>query len=297
MDYLISVDSSCDLSLELCQRYELEPIFMNYEIEGESFTDTLKEEDILEFYKKERQGIIPKTSQIAPLSYIDFWKGLIEKSGIKTILHLSMSSGISGTFKNALTAVEMFKDVIPDAKIYVVDCLMTSTGEGALAITAARMRKMGKTVIEVASWLERHKMEINTFFTTDNLNYLHKGGRVSKTSAIFGTALKINPILRLDTKGCLKVYAKVRGEQKTIDKIAVDVEKAVVNPEAQTLYVSHADDIEKAKRIADAITSRVPFKKVVYNYIGTTVGTHTGAGLVAVFFYGKKRTDVKEIDK
>ena len=298
MEYLITVDSGCDLSLDICNKYDIIPLFMSYEIEGESFTDTLCEEDILQFYNKIRGGIIPKTSQIAPLTYVDFWRDLLKDSECKTIVHISMSSGISGTYKNALTAVSMIKEIEPKAQIYVVDALMTSTGQGAFAIDASRLRKIGKTANECVAWLEKHKLEMNTFFTTNNLNYLHKGGRVSKTGAIFGTALKINPVLRLDTKGCLKVYDKVRGEQKTIEKIAIDTANTAINPEKQTLYVSHADNIEKAKIIANAITERVQFKNVVFNYIGTTIGTHTGADLVAVFFYGKTRTDVKkEVEK
>lgn len=294
MSFLLCVDSGCDLSLDLCKRYDIIPLFMNYEIDEETFTDTLQEKDIVDFYNKERDGALPKTSQIPPLCYVDFWRNLLKNSDSKTILHIAMSSGISGTYKNALTAIEMLKDVEPSAEIIAVDALMTSTGHGALAIDVAKMRAMGKSAKECAMWLEKHKIEMNTFFTTDNLNYLHKGGRVSKTGAIFGTALKINPILRLDTKGCLKVYDKVRGEKKTIDKIVCDLKNTAVNPEKQTLYVSHADDINKAKKIAEAITEKVHFKDVCYNYIGTTVGTHTGVGLVAVFFYGKPRTDVKE---
>ena len=289
MSFYITIDSGTDLPIAVCKENDVIPIFMNYMIDDKIYTDTMVDEDIVEFYNREREGAVPKTSQVTPLQFVEFWKNLPDQN--KEILHISMSSGISGTYKSALTAVSMLKDINPDRKIRVVDSLFTSTGTGILVLEAVKMRNDGKTAKECEDWLNKHKLEVNSFITTDNLNYLYKGGRVSKTSAIFGTALKISPIIRLDTAGTLKVFEKARGEKAAIERIIENTRKTVVSPETQTLYVSHADNIEKAKKVGELMQKEFGFKDVKYYYIGTTIGAHTGVGLIATFFFGKARKD------
>ena len=293
MSYIITADSGCDLPLEVLEKNNVIPLFMNYYIEGDEHTDTMIDADIVDFYNIERTGIVPTTSQISPTKYVEFWKELI-KEGNEEIVHISMSSGISGTYNNGVNAAEMINEIYPDVKIYVIDSLFASTGEGMLVLEAVRMRNQGKTAKECAEWIEKNKLCINSLITTGNLNYLHKGGRVSKTSAIFGTALKINPVIRLNKAGELKVTDKIRGEKAVLEMIVKEVEATVISPEKQTLYISHADNIEKAKQYGAAIMEKVPFRDVKYYYIGTTIGSHTGFGLIATFFFGKQRTDIKK---
>lgn len=291
-NFLLCTDSGSDLMLDACKKYDIIPLKMKYSIGDEVFTDGMTVENVQELYGKMVDGAVPRTSQINSSEFIDFWTPLLEEK--LPILHLSLGSGISGTYSNAEIARDMILEEHPDAEIYLVDTLGASASYGMLCIETAKLREAGKTVKECYDWLMEVRHNVDVFYTTGDLKYLHRGGRVSKTSAVVGTVLNINPILTLDPAGKLVSIEKARGEKATEKKIRELVAGLVENAEENTLYISHSDCPERAKRFGDMMQAEFGFKDVFYTYIGATIGSHTGPGLVAVFFFGKPRPEISK---
>lgn len=286
--FIISTDSGCDLSFELCKEKGIIPLFMNY-IDGENvIVDTMQQADIVKFYKRmEDEAKMFKTSAVNIQEAYDFLKSLLEYN--KPVIHISLGSGISGTYNNFVTAKEMLDEKYPGHEIYLIDSTSASLGYGILVLEAAKMRDEGKSIIEVKEYLESVKRGINPYFTTNTLTYLARGGRVTKIASIFGNVLSIKPILRLDFDGHLLVHTKGHGKANTYKKMLEAIKEQVVNPENQTLYVSHSNAIESAVEFAEIVKKELGFKDIFYSYIGSIIGSHTGPGLIAVFFHGKNR--------
>lgn len=286
--FVISTDSGCDLSIELCKEKGIIPLFMNY-IDGENaVVDTMQQADIVKFYKRmEDEAKMFKTSAVNIQEAYDFLKSLLEYN--KPIIHISLGSGISGTYNNFVAAKEMLDEKHPGNEIYLIDSTSASLGYGILVLEAAKMRDEGKNIIEVKEYLESVKRGINPYFTTNTLTYLARGGRVTKIASIFGNVLSIKPILRLDFDGHLLVHTKGHGKTNTYKKMLEAIKEQVENPENQTLYVSHSNAIESAVEFAEMVKKELGFKDIFYSYIGSIIGSHTGPGLIAVFFYGKNR--------
>lgn len=286
--YCVATDSGCDLPMSVCKELNIHPLQLAYFIGEEEFRDTMEPEDFKGFYTNLREGTVPRTSQVNTYEFVEFWESLISEN--LPIVHICLGSGISGTYSNGVLAAELMKEKYPEQEIYLVDSTLASVGYGMLAIKASQFRDEGKTPQECVEWLENHKIEINTYYTTDNLNYLFRSGRVSRVGAIVGTALNINPILNLDKEGHLIVQEKIRGKKATIRRIHSIVEELSVNPQDQILYVCHSDVAEEARNLGEGLREKFGFKDVFYTYIGSTIGTHSGPGLVAAFFFGKPRT-------
>ncbi|MGI5850325.1 MAG: DegV family protein [Christensenellales bacterium] len=286
--FIITTDSGCDLPMSICVERAIIPLQLKYVIEDKIFTDSMHHENCREFYDKMRRGAVPKTSQVNVFEFVDFWKTLLPKG--LPIVHISLGSGISGTYANGLLARDILIKEHPDAKIFVVDSTLASVGYGMLALKAADMRDQGISPKDCVEWLEAHKVEINTYYTTSDLTYLCRSGRVSRVGAMVGTMFKINPILNLDKEGHLIVQEKIRGEKATIKRIYAIIKDLAVNPENQTLYICHSDIIDKAKSFGDKLCQYLGFRDVYYTYIGPTIGSHSGPGLMAAFFFGKPRT-------
>jgi len=285
--FLITTDSGCDLQINYCNSRGIIPYYMHYTIDGQEMVDQMTEASIKEFYDKMRGGSSPTTTQVNPSEFVAFWRPLLEQG--KPILHISLSAAISGTYSNALTAVDLLHEEFPDARIVVVNSTSASTGYGAMCVYAADMRDAGKSLDEIVTWLENSKRSFNAYYTTPDLTYLQRGGRVSKTSAVIGGLLGINPILDLDAEGHLKVCDKVRGAQATYDRMVKTIKERVINPREQTIFISHADCPERAKILANRLIKEVGFRDVFHSNIGVIIGSHTGPGLVTVFFIGKSR--------
>ncbi len=285
--FLITTDSGCDLQIDYCNSRQIIPYYMHYTMDGSEQIDIMTEASIKEFYDKMRAGNCPTTTQVNPAEFVSFWEPLLAYG--KPILHISLSAAISGTYSNALTAVDMLKSDHPDANIVVVNSTTASAGYGSMCSYAADMRDAGKSLEEIVAWLEKSKVSFNAYYTTPDLTYLQRGGRVSKTSAFFGGLLGINPILDLDAEGHLKVCGKVRGVQATYDKMVETIKARVIDPKNQTLFISHADCPDRAKILSDRLMKEVGFRDVFVSNIGVIIGSHTGPGLVATFFIGKSR--------
>lgn len=287
LNYIISTDSGCDLSIEVLKENNIIPLFMHYYDDEGIYIDTMESEDIIKFYHNMISGKMYKTTAVNISEGYDFLKKLIEYG--KPIIHISLGSGISGTYNNMEKAKELILNDYPNADITIIDSTLASLGYGLLVLEAATLRKEGKTKEEVINYLESVKLGVNPYYTTNTLTYLARGGRVTKIASIFGNVLSIRPILRLDDKGCLLVHTKGHGKKNTMKKIVELVKEAGIDLRNQTLYISHSLATDDAIEYGELLKKELGFKDILYSYIGTIIGSHTGPGLVAVFFHGKDR--------
>ena len=288
-EFIVTTDSGCDLSIEYCSSREIIPYVMDFVLNGQTYPDTMHHEDLRKFYEGMKAGDVPKTSQITPYQYCEFWKPLLSRG--LPIVHIALGSGISGTCANGVQAAELLKEEYPESRIFVVDSTLASVGYGMLAIMAADMRDAGKSAEETVAYLNSVKSKINTYYTTGDLTYLYRSGRVSKAGMVVAHTLNIWPILNLDLDGHLIVQAKERGKKRTLERIEKTVSELCVNPEKQTLYICHSDIPQEAQEFGNALKEKFGFADVFYTYIGTTIGSNCGPGLMAAFFIGKERTN------
>lgn len=289
MRYRIITDSTGDLTPELIRDLQLTVIPMEFTIDGKSYRNYPDghEMSAKAFYHLLRAGKTSTTAQINAHEFME-WADPILQAG-EDILYLAFSSGLSGTCQSAYLAKEELSARYPDRKIYVVDSLAASMGEGLLAYYASRMQMEGKTIDEVYQWLQDNKLHLCHWFTVDDLNHLKRGGRVSSAAALFGTMLGIKPVLHVDDAGHLIPVAKIRGRRQSLDSLVAHMEQTVINPEEQVIFISHGDCEKDAQYVADQIRARWNVKEIVLNEIGPVIGTHSGPGTVALFFLGSKR--------
>lgn len=286
--YQITADSGCDLSLEKCTERGVIPYKMPFTMDGKPMIDGMTEESFREFYDLMRAGGIARTSQINPGEFTEFWRPLAEAG--KNVLHISLAAAISGSCDNARSAAAMLMEEYPGWTCRVVDSANASAGFGLVVLRAADNRDKGMELKANARELESIIHNVNSIFTTNDLTYLYRGGRVSKTAAAFGTALNIVPIMHLDYEGHLEVWQKVRGDKQCFKKVLKDIKELVENAGEQTLIVSEADAPEKAREYGAALVAECGFRDVFYTHIGPIIGAHTGPGLISVFFVGKERS-------
>ena len=286
--YQITADSGCDLSLEKCTERGVIPYKMPFTMDVKPMIDGMTEESFREFYDLMRAGGIARTSQINPGEFTEFWRPLAEAG--KNVLHISLAAAISGSCDNARSAAAMLMEEYPGWTCRVVDSANASAGFGLVVLRAADNRDKGMELEANARELESIIHNVNSIFTTNDLTYLYRGGRVSKTAAAFGTALNIVPIMHLDYEGHLEVWQKVRGDKQCFKKVLKDIKELVENAGEQTLIVSEADAPEKAREYGAALVAECGFRDVFYTHIGPIIGAHTGPGLISVFFVGKERS-------
>ena len=246
-----------------------------------------------DFYKAMSEGADTKTSQINADEYEKYFEGFLKQG--KDLLHVTLSSGISGTINSALIAADSLKEKYPDRKIYVIDSLAASSGYGLLMDKVADLKDAGMGIDELKNWIEDNKLRVNHWFFTTDLTFFIKGGRVSKVSGFVGNLLNICPLLNVDYQGKLIPREKIRTKKKVI---AETVNKMVLNADNGTdysdkCYISMSACIEDAQAVAKLVEEKFPKLngKVLINNIGTTIGSHTGPGTVALFFWGEKRID------
>ncbi len=287
--FCVATDSGCDLPSDYCEERGIHAYRMKYSIGEDEYTDQMNPTDCSVFYDKMREGAIPHTTQMTPYEFIGFWSELLEKFNLP-IVHIAMGSGISGTYSNAVIAKDLFLGTHPKAQVFVIDSTLASIGYGMLCVFAADMREAGASPEACLDFLNNRKILINTYYTTNDLKYLYRSGRVSKTGAIVANVLNINPILNLDKEGHLIVREKIRGRKKALERIYQIVQELVLEPKTQTVYICHSDcQAEEVQVFSDTLIERFGFHGSFINYIGPTIGSHSGPGLIAVFFVGKPR--------
>ena len=293
-DYVISCCSTADLSKEHFEKIDVHYCCFHYEMDGVQYLDDLGQSmDFDVFYQRMTDGAMTKTSQINADEYEEYFAQFLSQG--KDIIHLTLSSGISGTFNSANLAKALLEDKYPDRKIYVIDSLAASSGYGLLVDHLATMRDSGATIDELAAWVEEHKLNLNHWFFSSDLTFFIRGGRISKAAGAVGTVLNICPLMNVDFEGRLIPRYKIRTKKKVIQAI---VDKMAEQAEGGTDYsgkcfISHSACEEDAKAVAALVEERFPNLngRVLINSIGTTIGSHTGPGTVALFFWGQKRVD------
>ena len=293
-DYIISCCSTADLSEKHFLERDIHYICFHYELDGVTYMDDLvKTMDIEDFYKAMTEGADTKTSQINADEYEKYFEDFLKQG--KDILHITLSSGISGTINSAQIAAQTLMEKYPDRKIYVIDSLAASSGYGLLMDKVADLRDAGMGIDELRGWVEENKLRVNHWFFTTDLTFFIKGGRVSKVSGFVGNLLNICPLLNVDYQGKLIPREKIRTKKKVI---AETVNKMVQNADngldyADKCYISMSACRQDAEAVAKLIEEKFPKLngKVLINNIGTTIGSHTGPGTVALFFWGRKRID------
>jgi DegV family protein with EDD domain len=293
-DYIISGCSIADISEKHFQKRDIQYVCFLYSLNGEQYLDDLgKSMSLEDFYAAMQNGAETKTSQVSAGEFIEYFTPFLEEG--KDIIHLCISSGISGTFNAANVAKEDLEQKYPDRKIYIVDSLTASSGVGLILDKMADLRDEGYTVDELYAWVEENKLKAHAWFFTTDLTYFVKGGRISKASGWFGTILQICPLLNVDVNGKLVPREKIRTKAKVIPAI---VNKMIAHADGgkdypEKCFISHAARFNDAQAVAKLIMENIPDTKgkIFINNIGTTIGSHTGPGTVALFFWGDKRED------
>lgn len=293
-EYILSACSTVDLTEEYFEQRSIPFICYHYELDGKQYRDDFGKTIPLEqFYEAMANGADTRTSQINAEEYSAYFEPFLQAG--KDIIHLAMSSGISGSVNSAYIAKSMMEEKYPDRKIYIVDSLAASSGYGLLLDRMADLRDEGMTIDDLHQWVEENKLKMNHWVLVSDLTFLVKGGRVSKTAGFVGSMLNICPMINVDYEGRLIPRAKIRTKRKGIQALADKMEELAEDglEYSGKCYISHSACYEDARAVADLVEAKFPKLngKVEIYSIGTTIGSHTGPGTVALFFWGNERVE------
>lgn len=288
MRTVIITDSCSDLPLNYVEENNIPVIGMAYHFKGQEYIDdfgnTISYKD---FYDGLRGGEMSTTSQINVFRFVEEFKKYVSQGD--AVIYIGFSSALSGSLNSAVMARDMVLEEYRDGDITVIDSKSASAGEGLLVYYAYEMQKRGCSKEEIVEWVENNKLNVAHWFTVEDLNHLKRGGRVSGAAAFVGTILDIKPVLHVDDDGRLIPVSKVKGRKKSLRMLADKLKETIVNPEEQTIFISHGDCIEDAKHLEKIILEDVKVKDVIISYVGPVVGSHSGPGTVALFFPGSGR--------
>lgn len=293
-DMVLSCCSTADLSVEHFKERDIHFTCFHYFLDGVEYLDDCGQTMAFdEFYKKMAEGADTKTAQINAEQFVEYFTPFLEDG--KDILHLCLSSGITGVVNSANIAKEELQERFPDRKIYIVDSYAASSGFGLLMDKLADLRDEGMNIDDLYDWALKHRLNLQHWFFSTDLTFFVKGGRISKASGWFGTALHICPLLNVSNEGKLVPRFKIRGKKLVIKEIVKKMKEFADDGTDYTgkCYISHAGCYEDARAVADLVEEAFPKLdgKVLINSIGTTIGSHTGPGTVALFFWGSERVD------
>jgi DegV family protein with EDD domain len=287
-EFIITTDTTCDLPHKYVKEHNLSILPLYYSFDDVVYGD----KNILEpkdFYNKMRGGSMPTTMAINPDIARDTFNRLLDKG--YDILHIAFSSALSGSCSVSATAARDLCEEKPGSKIKVIDSLCASLGEGLLVHKAVQMKEAGKSIDDIADWLEHNKLNLCHIFTVDDLHHLHRGGRVSKAAAIIGTLINVKPVLHVNNEGRLVPLNNVRGRKKSLISLVDQMEKRFSGFEDKndTVFISHGDSLEDANYVASLVKERFGINDIVINYVSPTIGSHSGPGTIALFFMGNPR--------
>lgn len=293
-DYVLSCCSTADLTHEHFESRDIHYICFHYFLDDKEYPDDLGQSvPFDQFYEAMSKGADTRTAQVSIGEYVDYFTPFLEQG--KDIVHVSLSSGLSGTVNAARNAALIVKERFPERNVYVVDSLGASSGYGLLMDRAADKRDEGLSAAELANWVEENRLKVHHWFFSTDLSFYVKGGRVSKTAAFFGGMLDICPLLNMDNLGRLIPRYKIRTKKKVIKAIVDKMEECArdgLNYDGKC-YICNSACLADARQVADLVEARFPKlngKVEIYN-IGTTIGSHTGPGTVALFFWGSERVN------
>ncbi len=294
MSYVLSCCSPADLTKEQFEARDIHYICFHYFLSGKAYLDDLGQSiPHDEFYARMAAGEDTSTSQISISEYVDFFSSFMEQG--LDVVHVCLSSGISGTINSAQNAALIVRERYPERKIYIVDSLAASGGYGLLMDAAADKRDEGLSAEELVKWLEENRLKLHHWFFSTDLTFFVKGGRISKTAAVFGGLLEICPLMNVDYEGRLVPRHKIRTKKKVIRECVKKMEEHARDGYDYDgkCYMTMSACMPDARAVADLIEAKFPKLngRVVINSIGNLIGSHTGPGTVALFFWGDERVD------
>lgn len=284
-EFIITADSTVDLPKEFLEEKNVPIVSLSYIVDGATYKDgeglTSKE-----FYDKIREGAMPTTSQVNPEQARELFEPILKEG--KDILHIAFTSGLSGTYNSCRIAAEELSEEYPDRKIIVVDSLCAASGGGMLLYKALELKEQGKSFDEIAAWVEENKLHVCHDVTVDDLFHLHRGGRVSKTSAVLGTIIKIKPIIHVNDEGKLIVIGKERGRKKALQTLVERMEEKSQGYDNDIVMITHGDALEDAEYVKGLIQEKFGITNIMINPLGTVIGSHTGPGVISIFYMGNR---------
>ena len=288
-DFVIMTDSCCDMTAQLAGELELSVLPLSLLMGDETYRNWLDGREIgfHEFYERIRSGASATTSAISVGDFEEAMRPLLQEG--KDILYLAFSSGLSTTYQSAVIAADSLREEFPDARIFVVDTLAASLGQGLLVYLCVQQKRAGKSLEEVRDYAEATKRKVCHWFTVDDLNHLKRGGRINAATALFGTMLAIKPVLHVDDEGHLIAVSKTRGRKASLLALVDKMAETADDPAHQTVFISHGDCEEDARFVSDEIRRRFGTEDIRINYVGPVIGNHSGPGTVALFFLGQSR--------
>lgn len=289
MNFEIVTDSSANLTNELIDRYGLHILSLRFLVGDREYYSYVKgeENDLKKFYAMMRSKENVKTSHISPALCTELFEGLLREG--KDVLFLGFSSALSGTYETAERAMNELREKYPERKMYCVDTLSASLGQGLLVTYAAKNREEGLSIDETYRWVMDNRLHLCHWFTVDDLFFLKRGGRVNAATAILGSMLGIKPVLHMDDEGRLIHVTKARGRRASLDMLVRKMEELAIEPEKQTIYISHGDCVEDAEYVAGLIRDKWGNRDILIHYVDPVIGAHSGPGTVALFFMGVHR--------
>lgn len=288
-EYVILTDSTSDLNPQIINDLNIVVIPLQFTIGEKSYYDYADERElsIKNFYDMLRGGAMSTTAQINTAQYIDVFEPYLKEG--KDVIYICFSSGLSGSYNSSCLAAQELSEKYPNQKVYSVDSLAASMGEGLLVYNAVMRKKAGLSIDELKKWVEDNRNHLCHWFTVDDLHHLKRGGRVSSAAAVVGSMLGIKPVLHVDNEGHLIPVEKVRGRQRSLETLVQKMEESCIAPQDQVIMISHGDCLEDAKIVEELVRTKLHVKDVLINYIGPVIGTHSGPGTVALFYMGKQK--------
>ena len=282
--FFIVTDSSSDLPEWLMDSYrDFAMCPLTFTIDGEVNPPI----DIKTFYDRLRNGSRSQTSQVSIGAFLDVFKKAAQDG--MDVLYVGFSSGLSGTVQAGFQAADIARKEFPERKFIVIDTLSASCGEGCLVDKAVQLRDSGKTLEETAAWLEENKLKLHHWYTVDDLHFLQRGGRVSASAAWFGSALSIKPVMNMDNEGRLIPREKVIGRKRSIRSLFHKMKVHGIDQGSQKIFISHGDCKEEVDTLVEMIRAEWGVKEFVISYVGHVIGSHTGPGVIALYFFGDPR--------
>ncbi len=288
-DYVILTDSCCDLPNKLVKELKVRVLPLKFTVDAKDYRNYSDEREMTNtaFYGLLREEKEAKTVAANPDELGRVFSEILESGS--DVLYLAFSSGLSSTYSNGVIAAQSAMEDHPDGKVLVVDTLCASMGEGLLVYYAAKEKEKGKTIDEVAAFVEDKKLNLCHWFTVDDLNHLKRGGRLSPGMALLGSVLGIKPVLHVDDEGHLVNVAKARGRKAALAALLEHLKETAQHPEEQTIFISHGDCKDDAESLAKMVKEAVHPARIEIGFIGPVIGAHSGTGTLAVFFLGSKR--------
>lgn len=290
--FQLLTDSTCDLPLGWYQEHQVDFIPFEFTLENRTMEDDAGQTmSAHEFYDIVRGGAMPTTNMVNLDRYCSFFSPYLEAG--KDVYYICFSSGLSGSFDSAQMAAKELREKYPERKIFVTDSTCASMGFGLLMHYTVKKRDEGLSLDELYAWVEENKSHINHLFTVDNLMHLHRGGRVSKASAILGTMVGIKPMLNVSIDGKLIPCEKLRGRKAALNRLASWMEQCTDQKKFDMVMISHGDAPEEAELVRNLVRDRFEVEEFFINPIGPVIGAHSGPGTIALFFWGKDRVPSK----